>query len=148
VVSPSVFFESKTPLQGSIRDLLAALCYVPECDLCRAEEKPSLIRRGTTIDEFILRMNAFVVKDREGARKVFFNRIPMVEGSKIVGDHNHPIQVFVDKETGKASLSLLGLINGLWGSYDDGPKKGYGPIAANFDDDTNEFLGFIFVPNM
>lgn len=30
------------------------------------------------------------------------------------------------------SVGLLGILNGLCGSYDDEPKKGFGPISAQF----------------
>lgn len=37
---------------------------------------------------------------------------------------------------------FLGLINGFFGSYDDGPRKGAGPISADFCDQTGGLLRF------
>ena len=38
---------------------------------------------------------------------------------------------------------LLGIINGFYGSFEDENKRGCGPVAACFDDDTEELRGFM-----
>jgi hypothetical protein len=37
---------------------------------------------------------------------------------------------------------LLGLINGYFGAFDDGPNKDHGAIYADYDDITGELHGF------
>jgi hypothetical protein len=63
----------------------------------------------------------------------------------------HPsIQVF-SKEHAKERLGtdgddyivrFLGIVNGFFGTFDDGPCKGFGPIAVAFNDETGEIIGF------
>jgi hypothetical protein len=39
----------------------------------------------------------------------------------------------VGRSNGGHIVGLIGILNGLAGNYDDGPKKGWGAIAAVFD---------------
>ena len=43
-----------------------------------------------------------------------------------------------DGTMGAPSMGILGLLNGLVGVIPDGPKKGWGFITAEFDDDALE----------
>jgi hypothetical protein len=36
--------------------------------------------------------------------------------------------------SGKKTVSMLGFLNGLCGTFDDGPRKGWGPISALVDE--------------
>jgi len=39
-------------------------------------------------------------------------------------------------------VGLLGVLNGVYGTYDSGPKKGWGPIAGVYSDDGGTLMGF------
>jgi hypothetical protein len=46
---------------------------------------------------------------------------------------DHPtVQVGLDR--GRLVAGILGVLNGFCGSYDDGPRQGWGAIAAIYDD--------------
>jgi hypothetical protein len=64
---------------------------------------------------------------------------------------NHPsIQVFSPKQAQKdlgtydnfPRVRFLGIINGFFGTYDEAPNKGAGPIAVVYDDETGEIIRF------
>lgn len=38
-------------------------------------------------------------------------------------------------QTGSSEVGILGVLNGFAGTFDDGPKKGWGPITAVVEDD-------------
>jgi hypothetical protein len=38
---------------------------------------------------------------------------------------------------GKTYMRLLGFLNGLFGTFDDGTKKGYGAITLEYDEETD-----------
>lgn len=59
----------------------------------------------------------------------------------------HPtVQVMrVDDEAAQRSgyyVGFLGLLNGLCGTYDDGPRKGWGGLVADVDGDTGQVKRF------
>jgi hypothetical protein len=55
---------------------------------------------------------------------------------------NHPTVQVTDYHDDKIPrVGILGLLNGLFGTYEDGPKKGWGPIAAYWEKD-GTFKGF------
>ena len=39
-------------------------------------------------------------------------------------------------------VGLLGILNGLFGTFDSGDKAGWGPIVGCFDDDTGKLMKF------
>ena len=67
---------------------------------------------------------------------------------------NHPT-CQVGRSNGGDIVGLVGILNGLAGNYDDGPKKGWGGIALKFEPATdvaeNEVWatckGFVFIEN-
>jgi len=40
-----------------------------------------------------------------------------------------------ESETGQCSVGLMGILNGLFGVYNDGPRKDHGVFQALFDRD-------------
>lgn len=40
-----------------------------------------------------------------------------------------------DRKPGVSVVGILGILNGYAGTIDDGPRKGWGPIAADTEDD-------------
>jgi len=46
---------------------------------------------------------------------------------------DHPtVQVQADTDGGNPEVGILGVLNGLFGTYDKGAKEGWGPITAVF----------------
>lgn len=43
-------------------------------------------------------------------------------------------------------VGTLGILNGLFGVFPDGPKKGFGPITAVFNERTGRLMGFTLTP--
>jgi hypothetical protein len=54
--------------------------------------------------------------------------------------HHPSVQVGFDD--GKFHAGLLGVLNGYCGSFEDGPRKGWGPITALLNDD-KKLTGFV-----
>lgn len=92
-----------------------------------------MIRKDT--DELIAFLNELVALDRGWVQAMVEYRPPC---NKAVADHP-TVQVFTEP----FKAGLLGLLNGYCGAYDDGPDKGCGPIAGQFDRETGELLGFV-----
>jgi hypothetical protein len=86
-------------------------------------------------DEIIARLN-MLIEDPAVCRdisRLIERRIPLDELSK--NTLNHPtIQI-------PEGLGVLGILNGLVGVIPDGPRKNWGYISAEFDDDGN-LVGF------
>lgn len=74
-------------------------------------------------------LNEIVKTDGEALSKLMEHR---VKCNTALADHPS-VQVMGRKDLPPV-VGLLGLINGFFGTYDDGPKKGWGPIAAVVDD--------------
>jgi hypothetical protein len=71
-------------------------------------------------------LNELVSLDNKAIEDLVNTRVPCNQALV-----NHPTcQVAVTNEQGR--VGLLGLLNGLVGVFDDGPKKGWGGIAARF----------------
>ena len=88
-----------------------------------------MIRPDT--DDMIAFLNELLALDAQAVTDLINSRVQCNEAMA-----NHPT-VQVGGETGKPEtfrVGLLGLLNGYCGAYDDGEKKGYGPITADFDD--------------
>src|SRR6185437_9340415 len=43
-------------------------------------------------------------------------------------------------------VGIIGILNGFFGTYEDGPKKGWGAIRAIFDE--HKLVGFDITPNV
>lgn len=59
---------------------------------------------------------------------------------------DHP-EVQCRKVGDNCSASVLGLLNGLHGTYDDGPRAGWGPITAIWADDNKTIIRFEVTQN-
>lgn len=71
-------------------------------------------------------LNGLVVLDKPCIGALITNRIPC---NQALADHP---TCQVSAQHGGCYVGLLGLLNGLCGIYDDGPKKGWGAIEAVF----------------
>ncbi len=74
-------------------------------------------------------LNELVKLDRPCIGAMIANRIPCNEALA-----DHP-SCQVTGQHGGHHVGVLGLLNGFCGNYEDGPKKGWGAIAAVFDTD-------------
>lgn len=55
----------------------------------------------------------------------------------------HPtVQAMEHDKPHKFKAGFLGLMNGYFGTFDDGDRKGWGAIWAKYDDESGELLGF------
>lgn len=93
------------------------------------------------------RLNSALELDRNAIACLIANRVPCNQALA-----EHPT-VQVGAQHGGFNVGMLGILNGLCGVYDDGPKKGWGAIAAEFEDDPDgkdrfrTLSRFIVVPN-
>lgn len=88
-------------------------------------------------------LNELVALDKPCIAAMVSNRIPCNE--KLA---EHP-SCQVGYRNGGFSVGLLGIINGMCGTYDDGPRKGWGAIAANFNTgESTDLIGFELLENV
>jgi hypothetical protein len=43
-------------------------------------------------------------------------------------------------------VGFLGILNGAFGIFEEGPNQGSGPIACEIDEDTGQIIRFLLVP--
>lgn len=68
---------------------------------------------------------------------------PSVQTNHLTGNN-----VEVHDQEENYTVGFLGIINGMFGTFDEGPVKGWGPIAIQFDPDDPESVSFSLVnPN-
>jgi hypothetical protein len=75
------------------------------------------------------RLNEIAGADSKALGDLIEARVPCNEA---LADHPS-VQVFAHE--GPPTVGLLGILNGLVGTIDEGPRKGWGFIAAVFEDD-------------
>lgn len=91
--------------------------------------------------EFVNYLNDLLKTDRKTISKLFQNRFPA--NKELI---NHPKAIV--HPSAVPSFGFLGLLNGFFGSYEEGPKAGWGCIAAEYDwsdDNFENILRFVFV---
>lgn len=82
-------------------------------------------------DLLIERLNEIASHDLEALHQLIETRVPCNEALA-----NHPtVQVQKAADGNGYVVGILGLLNGLVGAMDDGPKKGWGFVAASYDED-------------
>jgi hypothetical protein len=81
-------------------------------------------------DQIIAALNLLIKYPRikDDITKLIENRVEVSSATK-----DHPTMQ-VTQENGRILLGPLGLLNALCGTIEDGPKKGWGFIAATFVD--------------
>lgn len=95
-----------------------------------------MIRQEVTIDELIAYLNELWSIDPAAMAALVESRVPCNEE---LAQHE---TCQVSGAVGDARVGLLGVINGIFGVDD----AGRGPVAANYSDSSNEFLGFVHTP--
>lgn len=79
-------------------------------------------------------MTEIAATDPEAVRRLIEARVPCNETLA-----QHPtVQVGrISADDPRYEVGLLGILNGLCGTFDRGPKQGWGPIRAIVEDDGN-----------
>ncbi len=80
-------------------------------------------------ERIVASLNDMLEHDRNAIACLVANRIPCN-----VALADHPT-VQVGSQHGGFHVGMLGVLNGITGSFDGGPKSGWGGIAAIFEDD-------------
>lgn len=91
---------------------------------------PTIITKEQLADHLIAGLNEIVKADRMALGALIEHRVPCNEALA-----DHPT-VQAHSENGKpTTVGLLGILNGLVGTIDAGPRKGWGFIAAVSEED-------------
>lgn len=88
------------------------------------------------LDVMIQILNRFVAADPAAMRDLIESRVPCNDALA----RDPTCQVMA--EHGGYSVGLLGVLNGLLGTHESGPHKGFGPLSAVFSDDDKILYGF------
>lgn len=86
-------------------------------------------------DDIITFLNDLFALDPHFMNELVSRRIAC---SDAIGDHPTVQAMMID---GRPAAGLIGILNGYFGTFDDGHYKGYGPITALFSD--GKLTGFI-----
>lgn len=87
-----------------------------------------MIKDRITVKDVIDLLNAILAVDPQCTQGLIMSRMQCNDAIL-----EHPTIQAVRRGSSK-SVSTLGLLNGLFGVYDDGPKVGHGPIVADVED--------------
>ena len=87
-----------------------------------------MINNPLTLDKALEILNSMVEADPDAAYALIETRVPCNQDLA-----EHPSIQVVAQEDGSYSVGLLGILNGLFGTIEEGPKKGWGAITAVFD---------------
>jgi len=88
-----------------------------------------MLKTSITIDATIAYLNVLIELDRPAIAALVANRVPCNEALA-----EHPT-CQVGAQHGGFHVGLLGLLNGLFGTFDEGEHLGWGPIKAVFEDE-------------
>jgi hypothetical protein len=101
-----------------------------------------MVQNTITLDLVISFLNELLNRDRTAISTLIETRIPindaLVRHSTLQHTRNYL--------TTKPEIGLLGIINGMFGTLEGGPRNGWGPITARFDEHDN-CLGFFKTEN-
>jgi|ERR1035437_5064595 hypothetical protein len=96
-----------------------------------------MIKPNVTPQELVDFLNELVVLDREAMRDIIYARVECNEALA-----NHPTVQVATYDRFPYALGLLGVLNGLFGVYDEGSRKGWGCIGIQYPD-----TRFVIIPN-
>ena len=94
----------------------------------------------TDTDDLITFLNSLVKLDPNALTELMLNKVFC---NKQLAEHP-TVQVSActsDNVIDQYQVGILGILNGFCGIIESGPKAGYGPITARFDNDGN-LVGF------
>lgn len=92
-------------------------------------------------DQFVAFMNEIYKLDPEWAAAICNFRPPCNES---IAQHK-TIQAGISEDHKHYEAGFLGLMNGFFGTYDDGPRARYGAFAATYED--GRLTGFTTIEN-
>lgn len=90
------------------------------------------IKQSVSVEEVVDFLNECLKLDRSATTELVSTA--KVETTTDAFPDHPTIQCGVSKE-GKVTIGIIGLLNGLFGAYTDGPKKRYGAICYLINDD-------------
>ena len=82
-----------------------------------------------SVDQAVAALNRMLEKDRRAISRLVASRTPCNDA--LVGDSTAQVH---QSEIG-SEIGLLGVLNGVFGAFSDGPRKGWGMITAVQNDD-------------
>jgi hypothetical protein len=88
-----------------------------------------LIKRSVTLEEVLAFLNELTVIDPHAMYALISARVPC---NQVLGDHP---TVQASGRDGKCEVGFLGVLNGLFGTYEEDPLKGWGAIMWDGRDD-------------
>ncbi len=80
-------------------------------------------------DEMIEFLNQLLTFDRHAIGELLVARVPCNEVMS-----RHPTVQVSGASEDHFRVGMLGVLNGFCGTIDDGPRRGWGPITAIYDD--------------
>ena len=83
-----------------------------------------MIKEDITLDDFLKILNEIASVDPEAMKNLIEARVPC--NDELV---NHP-EVQVGAYEGVYKVGILGILNGIFGTYEEGKYEGYGPVCA------------------
>lgn len=86
-----------------------------------------MINNNISVQNIVDFLNELLEIDNDMIQNICLNRI---ECNEKLANHL-TVQVDLNKETKKYSVGLIGILNGLVGSFDEGKRKGWGCISAD-----------------
>ena len=98
-----------------------------------------MIRKELNVEDTVAFLNELVKIDRQAMQELVESRVVCNDG--MAGHSTVQVQDVRDPDSRAGAtdtvpaMGFLGVLNGLFGVFDEGPKKGCGPIAASFSDD-------------
>lgn len=101
-----------------------------------------MINDPLSVNMAIQVLNRFVAADPGAMRDLVESRV--LCNQKLADDPTCQVADVPGSAIGSPvyQVGLVGVLNGLCGKYDEGPKKGWGPIAAVLSDDGKTLHGF------
>ena len=88
-----------------------------------------MIYASITYSEIVTFLNELLKRDADAITRLIEYRVPV---NHRLAAHT-TVQHAVSDDTGQPKVGLLGILNGFFGTFDEGPRKGWGPISARFD---------------
>lgn len=79
-------------------------------------------------DRVVELMNEMLAADPAATRALLINRVPCNDALCV----DHPT-IQCGKTADGCDIGLMGVLNGLCGAYDDGPRKGYGGVCFDME---------------
>jgi hypothetical protein len=101
-----------------------------------------MVNNPLSIESAVELLNGMLEADRDAITVLITKRVLCNENLA-----NHPTVQVHDYDNGTPSVGLLGILNGIFGIYDEGKCKGSGPIAVVVEED-GTVLRFIQVLNL